>query len=118
MGIFFNIRNSGRAPGIILTVHVAKPGARQRFTPIEDEIKYAGFCEEKFQGFILPGQTLSRIIIEASLKIPDGAVIRIRAGNRKLQTVELKDAPDRDIRFTGMRTLLPPGTAQGSDIGA
>jgi len=60
MGIFFNIQNSGRAPGIIPTVHVAKPEAQQRFTPMEDQIKYAGFRGESFQGFILPGQTLSR----------------------------------------------------------
>jgi hypothetical protein len=118
MGIFFNIRNSGRAPGIILTVHLAKLEARQRFTPIEDGIEYAGFPGEAFQGFILPGLTLSRIIVEASQRIPDEAVIRVRAGNRKLDTVELKDATDRDIRFTGMRSLLPPGTAQGTDTSA
>jgi hypothetical protein len=105
-GIFFNIRNSGGAPGIILTVHVAKPAARQHFAPIEDGMKYAGFCGENFQGFILPGLTLSRIIIEASQRIPDKTVIRVRAGNKKLETVKLKDAPDRDIRFTGMTTLL------------
>jgi hypothetical protein len=115
MGIWFNIRNSGRAPGIILTVHVAKPQARQRFTPIEDGIKYAGFHEEIFQGFILPGLTASRIIIEASQRVPDETVIRVRAGNRKLKTVELKDAPDQDIKFTGIRSLLPPGTIQDND---
>jgi hypothetical protein len=118
MGIFFNIRNSGRAPGIILTVHLAKLEARKRFTPIEDGIEYAGFLGEAFQGFILPGLTLSRIIVEASQRIPDEAVIRVRAGNRKLDTVELRDAIDRDIRFTGMRSLLPPGTAQGTDTSA
>jgi hypothetical protein len=115
-GIFFNIRNSGRAPGVILTVHVAKPDSRQHFTPVDDEIKYAGFHGGSFQGFILPGSMLSRIIIEASQKIPDDAVIRVRAGNRKLHTVKLKNARDPDINFTGMRALLPPGMEQDGDM--
>lgn len=71
-----------------------------------------------FEGFILPGLTLSRVIIEASQRVPDEAVIRVRAGNRKLETVKLKDAPDRDIEITSMRSLLPPGTAHGNDVSA
>jgi hypothetical protein len=118
MGIFFNIRNSGRAPGIILTVHLAKPETGQHFTSVEDGIKYAGFPGGVFEGFILPSLTLSRIIIEASQRIPDEAVIRVRAGNKKLETVRLKDAPDREIKFTGMRSLLPPGTVHDNDISA
>ena len=114
-GISFHIRNSGRAPGIILTVHLAKPQGRHRFTPIQDGIKYAGFRDEIFEGFILPGLTASRIIIEASQKVPDETVIRVRSGTWKLKTVKLKNAPDQDIKFTGLRSLLPPGTAQGND---
>lgn len=111
-GISLQVYNRGRALGIVLAVDVAEPTnsslrRQKRSFLLEDNVKFANFNHEKFLAFELPALTAARIIIKTKQPLPRKGVLRIQAGTAHIKTVQLTEAEDRNVRFTGLPSLLP-----------
>jgi hypothetical protein len=111
-GISLQIYNRGRALGIILAINVAQPlnrslRRRKRKFLLEEDVKFADFDDEKFLAFELPALTAARIIIKTK-PLTSKYVLRVQAGTAHIKTVQLAEAEDRNVRFMGLPSLLPP----------
>lgn len=111
-GISLQVYNRGRALGLILAINVAEPlnwnllRHKRKFL-LEEDAKFANFDDEKFLAFELPALTAARIIINTKSLSPK-CVLRVQAGTAHIKTVKLAEAEDRNVRFTGIPSLMPP----------
>ena len=123
-GISLQVYNRGRALGIILDVRVAQPDPkaarrlnwsfrpRTRTFLLEkrEDVKFASFDRGLFEAFELPGLTAARIVITTKPVLTPKHVLRIQAGTAHIKTVKLVEAENKEIRFIGLSSLLPPGS--------